>query len=323
MSNFIYTNLCPGKHKSQHSSANINQHSYTKKCYIIPRHPPKKTNMDTAATLTWINPIAIQIGPLAIHWYGLMYLTAFIIGYLFLQYSRAGKKLHLTTNQKDNLLISAILGVILGGRIGYILFYNLPFYLENPAKMIALWEGGLSFHGGVIGVAIALYLYLHFTNKKAKEKTSIWQISDIIVLVAPLGLMLGRLGNFINAELYGRISPSGNWCINFPTDPTNCRYPSQLFQSAIEGLLLFIILYTITRKTKIQKTPGVLSALFLLLYGILRFFLEFYREPDPQLGYLLGGPGFLQGLSMGQILSILTALAGAGMWGYLVKKRTE
>lgn len=279
--------------------------------------------MDTAATLTWINPVAIQIGPLSIHWYGLMYLTAFIIGYIFLQYSKAGKKLHLTSNQKDNLLISGILGVILGGRLGYILFYNLPFYLENPAKMIALWEGGLSFHGGVIGTAIALATYLYVTNKKATHKTTFLQITDIIVLVAPLGLMLGRIGNFINAELYGRISPSGTFCINFPTDPTNCRYPSQLFQSAIEGLLLFIILYTITRKTKIQKHPGLLSALFLILYGILRFFLEYYREPDPQLGYLLGGQGFLQGLSMGQILSILTALAGAGMWIYLTKKKAK
>jgi phosphatidylglycerol---prolipoprotein diacylglyceryl transferase len=283
--------------------------------------------MDTAATLSWINPIAIQIGPLSIHWYGLMYLCAFVLGYLFIQYSRAGKELQLTNNQKDNLLISAILGIILGGRLGYILFYNLPFYLENPGKMIALWEGGLSFHGGLIGTAIAITIFLHFTNKSQKHqhhhKTTLLQVSDLIVLVAPLGLMLGRIGNFINAELYGRISLNGQWCINFPTDPTNCRYPSQLFQSAIEGLLLFIILYAITRKTKILEKHGHLSALFLFLYGILRFFLEYYREPDPQIGYLLGGPGFLQGLSMGQVLSVLTALIGAGMWVYLSKKKSH
>lgn len=269
----------------------------------------------------WINPIALQIGPISINWYGLMYLAAFIFAYLFLKYSRAGKALPLEDSQKDNLLISAILGIILGGRLGYILFYNLPFYLENPAKMLALWEGGLSFHGGLIGTVIALWLYLHFHNRRRRatrqETTRLLQIGDVAVLIAPIGIMLGRLGNFINAELYGRISENGQFCLNFPSDPVYCRYPSQLFEAAGEGALLFAILYALSRATKILAKPGQLSAAFLMLYGLIRTLIEYSREPDAQIGYLIGGPGFLAGLSLGQLLSLLTALFGALLLAWL------
>jgi phosphatidylglycerol:prolipoprotein diacylglycerol transferase len=268
----------------------------------------------------WINPIALQIGPVSIHWYGLMYLAAFVFAYLFLKYSRAGKALPLENNQKDNLLISAILGIILGGRLGYILFYNLPFYLENPAKMLALWEGGLSFHGGLIGTVVALWLYLHFHNRRRAAKQELLrllQIGDVAVLIAPIGIMLGRLGNFINAELYGRISENGQFCLNFPSDPVYCRYPSQLFEAAGEGALLFAILYALSRATKILAKPGQLSAAFLMLYGLIRTLIEYSREPDAQIGYLTGGPGFLAGLSLGQLLSLLTALFGALLLAWL------
>ncbi len=268
--------------------------------------------------INWINPVALQIGPLAIHWYGIMYLITFFISYMFLRYSRAGKALPLDDGQKDNLLIFVILGIILGGRLGYILFYNLPFYLQHPEKMIALWEGGLSFHGGLIGSAVAITLYIHFHHKNHRKKGTtstlhFLQIGDLTCLVAPLGLMFVRLGNFINAELYGRISPGGNWCINFPSDPANCRFPSQLFESAGEGLLLFLFLYILTVKTNILKHTGYLSAAFLTLYGLIRTFLEYFREPDVQVGYLLGGPGFLAGLSLGQLLSLLMALCGLAL----------
>lgn len=275
--------------------------------------------------LNWLNPIAIQLGPVAIHWYGLMYLATFIFAFLFLKYSRAGKALPLEENQKDNLLISAILGIIVGGRLGYILFYNLPFYLQNPGKILALWEGGLSFHGGLIGTVIAIWLYLHFHNKKRraaqKEILQLMQIGDVAVLIAPIGILLGRIGNFINAELYGRISENNQFCINFPSDPVYCRYPSQLFEAAGEGVLLFIVLYLLSRFTKILKHPGQLSAVFLLLYGLIRTFIEYSREPDAQIGYLLGGPGFLQGLSLGQLLSLLTSLAGLLLLAHLTQKK--
>jgi len=276
--------------------------------------------------LNWISPIALQIGPVAIHWYGVMYLLTFIISYLFLKYHRLGKALPLDESQKDNLLISIILGIILGGRLGYILFYNLPYYLQNPGKIIALWEGGLSFHGGMIGSAVAIALYIHFHHRLHRKKgttstLTFLQIGDIAGLVAPLGLTLVRLGNFINAELVGRISPDGRFCLYFPSDPANCRYPSQLFESAGEGLFLFLILYMLTRRTSITKHTGYLSAAFLTFYGMIRIFLEYFREPDPQVGYLVGGPGFLAGLSLGQLLSVLTVLAGIIMFTWLRKKK--
>ena len=281
----------------------------------------------TSPWLNWINPIAIQLGPVAIHWYGLMYLFAFIFAYLFLKYSLAGKALPLEDNQKDNLLISAILGIILGGRIGYILFYNLPFYLENPAKMLALWEGGLSFHGGLIGTVLAIWLYLHFHNVKRRaakqETTRLLQIGDVAVLIAPIGILLGRIGNFINAELYGRVSENNQFCFNFPSDPVYCRYPSQLFEAAGEGVLLFAILYALSRFTKILKTPGQLSAAFLLLYGLIRTFIEYSREPDQQIGYLIGGPGLFQGLSLGQLLSLITALLGALLLAEISRRKNQ
>lgn len=277
--------------------------------------------------LNWINPVALQIGPLSVHWYGLMYLLTFIFAYLFLKYSRAGKALPLDSNQKDNLLISGILGIILGGRIGYILFYNLPFYLQNPLKMLAVWEGGLSFHGGLIGLVAAIWLYLHFHNKKRRadkqEIIKLLEVGDVMALIAPIGILLGRIGNFINAELYGRISENNQFCINFPSDPVYCRYPSQLFEAAGEGVLLFAILYILSRTTKILKYPGRLSGAFLMLYGIIRTLIEYTREPDPQIGYLIGGPGFFQGLSLGQLLSMITALLGALLLAYLTQKNRK
>lgn len=258
----------------------------------------------------WPSPIFIQIGPIAIHWYGLMYVLTFLIGYFILQKSKPGRALPLTSNQKDNLLITLIAGIILGSRLGYIIFYNATFYLANPLKILAIWEGGLSFHGGVIGTFIATLIFVHWNrktdHKKSVPKTSFFQITDIVVLITPIGIMLGRIGNFINAELYGRISPDGKFCLNFPTDPTHCRYPSQLFESASEGLLLLIIMFALSRK---PRQPGQLSGIFLILYGIIRFINEFFREPDVQLGFIAYLPG-LSGITMGQILSTLLILAG-------------
>lgn len=258
----------------------------------------------------WPSPILIQIGPVAVHWYGIMYALTFLIAYYILQKSKPGRALPLTANQKDNLLISIIIGIILGARLGYIIFYNAAFYLANPLKILAIWEGGLSFHGGVIGTIIAALLFVHWHHKhhgkNPEPKISFFQITDIAVLITPVGIMLGRIGNFINAELYGRISPSGNFCLNFPSDPANCRYPSQLFESASEGLLLLIIMFMLVRK---HRQPGQLSGIFLILYGIIRSINEFFREPDAQLGFVANIPG-LTGITMGQILSAILILVG-------------
>ncbi len=252
----------------------------------------------------WFNPVMFQIGPFKAHWYGFMYALAFIFGYLFLNYSKIGKKLNLKTGQADTLSIVVILGVLLGGRLGYILFYNLPFYLDYPSKIFAVWEGGMSLHGGVIGVIIALIWF------SRRYKIRLLKLGDVITTIVPVGVMLVRIGNFINAELYGRIADS--YCLYFPTDPENCRYPSQLLQAALEGLILFLILYFIGKKT--QKT-GLVSSLFLILYGLFRIFAEFFREPDPQIGFLWGF------MTQGQLLSSLMIVGGLLLLSVIYKKQ--
>ncbi len=243
----------------------------------------------------WIfNPIIFEIGPIKAHWYGFMYALSFILGYLYVNYSKLGKKLDLSQKDKDNLVIIIIAGVILGGRLGYILFYNLEFYLSHPEKIFAVWEGGMSFHGGLLGSALGMFLF------SKQKKIDLWKIADVITSFAPIGIMLVRIANFINGELYGRIATQ--YCIYFPTDPENCRYPSQLIQAALEGLILFLILQWIARKN--PKT-GVLSGSFLILYGLFRIAVEFVREPDPQIGFLWDV------ITQGQLLSILMVGAGA------------
>lgn len=242
----------------------------------------------------WIfNPVMFEIGPFTARWYGFMYALSFLLGYFYMHRSKAGKRLDLTTKEKDNLVTIIILGVILGGRLGYVLFYNLPFYLDHPDKIFAVWEGGMSFHGGLLGVAIGALLFAR------QKKCDMWKLGDIITSFAPLGVMFVRIANFINGELYGRIA--SDFCINFPTDPDNCRYPSQLFQAFLEGLVLFVILQMMIRK---NPKPGIVSGLFLVLYGVFRIMAEFIREPDPQVGYLWAGA------TEGQLLSILMVLAG-------------
>ena len=242
----------------------------------------------------YFNPVIFQIGPITARWYGFMYALAFFLGYLHFHYSKIGKKSELTTVQKDTFLIAVILGILLGGRLGYVLFYNLPYYLESPLKIFAVWEGGMSFHGGLIGVAIAILIFIK------KYKSNFLKLGDLVVSIAPLGLLFGRLGNFINGELYGRIATQ--YCLYFPTDPNNCRYPSQLLQSFLEGLCLFIIINLVERKS---KTPGLSSGLFLILYGVFRIIAEFFREPDPQIGLLFNI------ITEGQLLSAIMIIAGA------------
>ena len=237
-----------------------------------------------------IDPVALAIGPLKIHWYGLMYLIG--IGAAWLILSRRLNRFDPTwTKEKlSDLVFWVAMGVIVGGRLGYVLFYDLSAYIANPLLIFEVWKGGMAFHGGLIGVMLATWWFGKRNNK------SFFQIMDFIAPVVPIGLGAGRIGNFINAELWGKASDVP-WAMIFPTDPQQlARHPSQLYQFALEGVALFLILYIFSRK---PRPTMAVSGMFALFYGIFRFIVEFVRVPDAQLGYLAFG-----WVTMGQILCI-------------------
>lgn len=258
-------------------------------------------------TYPQIDPVAISIGPLAIHWYGLMYLLAFTLVWLLGRYRAA--RYEWQPNQLEDLLFYGALGVIIGGRLGYALFYDLPANLDNPLNLLKIWQGGMSFHGGLLGVLAAFW---YFSRKTGK---TFFEISDFIAPLVPIGLMLGRIGNFINGELWGRVSDVP-WAMVFPGAGPLPRHPSQLYQAALEGLLLFIILWLYSAS---PKPRAAVSGLFLLGYGVFRFIVEFVRIPDPQYGYLAFG-----WLTMGQLLCLPMIIGGAWMmvWAYRRAKQT-
>lgn len=237
------------------------------------------------------DPVALSLGPIKIHWYGLMYLLGFLGGYWVARYrmkTQAWSPLK-NTDQVGDFLFYAALGVVIGGRCGYMLFYAFPDFIARPWIIFEVWDGGMSFHGGLIGVILALY----FLSRKLK--VSFLRLTDFAAPLAPIGLGLGRLGNFINGELWGRVTTAKIGMI-FPTGGPLPRFPSQLFELCLEGITLFIIMWCFSLK---ERKAGVLSGIFLLFYASFRFFVEFYREPDPQLGYLAFG-----WLTMGQVLCL-------------------
>lgn len=249
------------------------------------------------------DPLIVKIGPFQLSWYGLMYVLGFSISYLLVRYEMKKRDFGITKREIDDLYFYAVLGLIIGARLGYILFYNLKMYLENPLEIPAFWHGGMSFHGGLIGVIVAGLLFC-WRNKK-----SFWRLADLVIVTAPIGLGLGRIGNFINGELYGRVTDI-SWAIIFPKGGPFPRHPSQLYESALEGEALFLILWFL----KDKKLPaGGLLAIFLCLYGIFRFSIEFLREPDTQLGFILGP------FTMGQILCSFMITGGTGLLFYLRK----
>jgi phosphatidylglycerol:prolipoprotein diacylglycerol transferase len=241
-----------------------------------------------------INPTIITVGPLQIRWYGVMYIFGFLASYLLVRYQIRKKQLDIDAGVVNDLYLFLIIGLIIGARLGYVVFYNLPFYLSNPLKLLAVWEGGMSFHGGLIGVIISGLLYVR------KRKTDFWQLADLVVVTAPIGLGLGRLGNFINAELYGRTT-TVPWGMVFPSGGELPRHPSQLYECLLEGVLLFAILWWIK---DFHFKRGTVFCLFFVLYSIFRFSVEFFREPDPQIGFIFSF------LTMGQVLSILMCIGG-------------
>jgi phosphatidylglycerol:prolipoprotein diacylglycerol transferase len=251
-----------------------------------------------------IDPVFLSIGPLQFRWYGLMYVLSFIATYFIIRSEVARKKLFLTSDDIADLVFYGAMGVVLGGRIGYILFYNLGFYLANPLKLFAVWEGGMSFHGGFLGVALAFWLY------SSRKKIQYLALFDMAALCAPVGLGLGRIGNFINGELYGRATDAP-WGIIFPGSDGVPRHPSQLYEAFLEGLVLFFIVRTMSRRS---PATGIACWTFVAGYGLFRFIVEFFRQPDAQLGTFFGL------FSMGQLLSLPMFLLGS-LLVYTLSKR--
>lgn len=240
-----------------------------------------------------INPVAIDFGFVQIYWYGLMYLGAFIAAYTLASY-RTKRFDNWNAQQIEDLIFYGAIGVIVGGRLGYMLFYNLPIFLSDPLSIFAIQGGGMSFHGGFLGVLLAMFLF----NRKYDK--SFFITMDFVAPLVPLGLGFGRLGNFINGELWGKITTS-NWGMYIQEQGVS-RYPSQLYEAFLEGLVLFIILWMYSAKPREKMS---VSALFLIFYGLFRFIIEFVRVPDAQLGYLAFG-----WLTMGQLLSLPMIILG-------------
>jgi phosphatidylglycerol:prolipoprotein diacylglycerol transferase len=245
-----------------------------------------------------IDPVLIRIGPLAIRWYGLMYLIGFISSYLLVRYQVVKKKIALSGDDIESLYSYLIFGLIIGARMGYVIFYNLGDYIKSPLEVFAVWHGGMSFHGGLAGAVIAGIIFCR------KHGSDFWQLGDLIIVTAPIGLGLGRLGNFINGELFGRPTDLP-WGMIFPSGGPFPRHPSQLYEFLLEGVILFAVLWSVKDK---NLRSGTIISLFLILYGIFRFTVEFFREPDPQLGFIFGP------FTMGQALSVATALFGAAIF---------
>jgi phosphatidylglycerol:prolipoprotein diacylglycerol transferase len=250
------------------------------------------------------DPIAIAIGPIAIRWYALAYIGGIVLGWIYARALIKNERLWdgpppITPLQMDDFILWVTVGIILGGRTGYVLFYNLPFFIEHPAEIFALWKGGMSFHGGFLGCVVAVVLFCR------KHDIPILSLGDITTAVGPIGLFLGRIANFINSELWGRPADSSvPWAMVFPNGGPLPRHPSQLYEAGLEGIVLFIILFVMIRMGALKR-PGLILGTFIALYGVARIAGEFFREPDPQLGFLW------RGLTMGMLLSVPMVIVGA------------
>jgi phosphatidylglycerol:prolipoprotein diacylglycerol transferase len=245
-----------------------------------------------------IDPVLFEIGPFAIRWYALAYIAGLILGWRYCIWLASKPPLALARELFDDFLVWAIVGVLVGGRLGYVLFYKPLFYLENPLQIPMIWEGGMSFHGGMIGVILALYFYTR------ARRVPFFPLMDVVAVAGPIGLFFGRLANFINGELYGRATDV-SWAMIFPNDFDQLpRHPSQLYEAALEGIVLFLAMHIAARYTDARLKYGWLCGLFLIGYSIARILVEFVREPDAQLGYLAGI------VTMGQLLCVPMILLG-------------
>ncbi len=256
-----------------------------------------------------IDPVIFSMGPLQVRWYGLMYVLGFAASLILVKYQIKKFDFKEFDAHFENLNLVLIIALVLGGRLGYVLFYNLPYYLKHPLEILATWQGGMSFHGGMLGLIIGAVIFCR------KNRLDFWRVIDLYGVTIPIGLGLGRIGNFINGELYGRATDVP-WGMVFPGGGPYPRHPSQLYEAFLEGVVLFIVLWFLKEK---QNPPSVswpygsMGALFLILYGVFRIFIEFFREPDAHLGFIAAG------ITMGQMLSSLMIVAGLAL--FLVRRK--
>ncbi len=244
-----------------------------------------------------ISPVIFSIGPFALRWYAMAYLVGIVTAWILTKRNIRKYNLGITTEQLDDLVFYTTLGIILGGRLGYVICYGDGYFWQHPAEILAVWHGGMSFHGGIAGVIIALYCFAK------KYKFPYLKITDLVALYVPIGIFLGRLANFVNGELWGRIT-TVPWAVKFPDGGYLPRHPSQLYEALTEGILMFIILNLLWRKKFVRNHTGIISAVFLVIYGLSRISMEFFREPDRQIGYIAGS------VTMGQILSLPFLILG-------------
>jgi len=247
-----------------------------------------------------IDPVAFEIGPLIVRWYALAYIAGILAGWKYCQWLNRRPAGLVPQTALDDFLAWAVLGVILGGRLGYVLFYQPGHFLANPLAILEVWRGGMSFHGGLVGTAIALILFAQ------ARRIPLLTLTDLVAAATPIGLGLGRIANFINGELYGRPTDVP-WAVVFPAGGPAPRHPSQLYEAMLEGVALFLLLLVLVRVFEARKRPGLISGVFLLGYGAARIFAEFFREPDPQLGFLWGGA------TMGQLLTLPMMAGGVAL----------
>ena len=258
-------------------------------------------------TYPTINPVFLKLGPLEFRWYGLAYVLGLILPFTIPAFKREfAEKLKMSADDRSNLMLYLMLGIILGGRLGYVIFYDLAHYISEPLSIIMLNKGGMSYHGGAIGAMLAMLFYGH---QHSKSKLI---LLDLLGIFSTIGIGLGRLANFINAELYGRVT-TVDWGMIFPGAGPLPRHPSQLYEAFFEGLVLFGVLYFLKRKNILKD--GQLFAIYVFLYGVFRFFIEFTREPDAHLGFVWGV------FSMGQVLCFLWGLIGIYLFYYLKQKK--
>ncbi|AJY48113.1 prolipoprotein diacylglyceryl transferase [Martelella endophytica] len=254
-----------------------------------------------------IDPIAFRLGPLQVHWYGLAYVAGILLGWLYARLLLKRESLWpantapMTTAKLDDFITWSVLGIVIGGRLGYMLFYASDMLFANPLSIFKIWDGGMSFHGGLIGMIVVMLLF------SRRNGIRVWSLFDLIATVTPIGLFFGRIANFINGELWGRTSDVP-WAMVFPGAGDLPRHPSQLYEAGLEGILTLVILFVCVFVFGTLKRRGFTASLFVCLYALSRIFVEFFREPDPQLGYLLGG-----WLTMGMLLSL--PMLAIGLWG--------
>lgn len=262
-------------------------------------------------TINPISPVAFSVLGFDVRWYALAYVAAFICGYWLFRrlMSKPTSMVHLSKTDLDDLLTAVIIGVILGGRLGYVLFYDLGYFLSHPLEIFAVWHGGMSFHGGLIGVISAVFLF------GRRKHINAWSVLDLMSVVAPIGLFFGRIANFINREVMGRPTDVP-WAVVFNSDTPIPRHPSPLYEAATEGILLFTIMYYLYTRTSLRRHPGALGGIMGMCYAVFRMFCEMFRAPDVQIGFLTSW-----GLTMGQLLSLVMFLCGLGIFVFAIRKK--